>query len=164
MILSNLSIVLITILSVVFGCGNSVQYNQEIDLFDIQGKWVVNKIELITDPSLLMPSGTMDLISLFGTEIWTQAEGKYFEFRENDVLRTDMLDNDPSLSREMAELAEMTDKIEFRYRFNTDLVIVTYFENEIIYESPVKVLNLEKEKMVWDIGGLYKITLLKEQK
>jgi hypothetical protein len=164
MILNKLVIVLITSIFMFGVSDNHAQSIQNLNHADINRNWVIQKIDQITDPSLIEPSDTMDLLNLFSSETWSLAEGKYFAFKENGALETNIHINDIYLSREMEDFAKVAHKFEFRYKFDPDLVVMTYFEHKLIYESPVEVCSLNTNQMVWDLGGLLKVTLIGDKK
>lgn len=143
------------------GCDSSGQKTQEVGKSKILGKWVIQKIDLITDPSLITPSDTMDLITMFGAQIWSLAEGKHFEFKEDGVLLTDLLLNDPKLGGEIAEWVEISKTISFGYKFDSDLTIFIKSEGEIVLQSPVEVISLNSREMTWEVGEINNVTLRK---
>jgi hypothetical protein len=164
MILNKVVVVLLTSILLISVRDNIAQSIQNFNPPDINRTWVIQKIDLITDPSLIEPSDTMDLLNLFSIEIWSLAEGKYFAFKENGALETNIHINDIHLSREMEDFAKVAHKFEFRYKFDPDLVVITYVEHKLIYESPVKVCSLNTNQMIWDLGGLLKVTLISDKK
>ncbi len=143
------------------GCDSSGQKAQVVDKSDILGKWVIENIDLITDPVMVTPSDNMDLVTMFGSEVWSLAKGKKFEFKEGGVLLTDILANDPKLSAEIAEWVEVSERISFGYKIDHELIISIKSEGELVMKSPVKIISLNSKKMIWEVGELYKVTLTK---
>jgi len=161
MAINNFLITSICIFSLFLGCRSLDQNKQNFNQTDLNGKWVIQEIDQITDPSLITPSSTHNLLDFFGAEIWLMAEGKYFEFKENGALETNIHINDPSSNPELSEWAELSKKVYFGYNFNSNLTILIYSEKELIYESQVKVISFDSNQIIWEIGELLKVTLIK---
>ena len=115
----------------------------------IAGKWEIEKIDVMNDPDFITPSDTIGLITMFGTG-WHNAEGKYFYFKENGEVETDIL---PHEITEMWNLSfEVKDKLLIHGILKSGGDTITSYTN---------VISLNENKMIWNVEQLLKITLVK---
>lgn len=137
---------------------NSTQFtsSDQQDEKLILGKWKVERIYNVVhgkdvDESDFNPNtDSIGLVLLFGPSAWYSSVGKYFHFKENGELETNIF---PS---EYAEL------LNLKYKNDKKLIIhaIPKLEGEPIV-SYTEIIKLSETKMVWELDNLLMVTLVK---
>jgi len=121
---------------------------------DISATWIVVSNESINMPSVesFSKDGRGSFYSLFGTEIWSESNGKLFELTDKNKVVTNLYDH------------PLMDSLDFRYELINDSIVnfICNFPTDSTQNiMPVK-YNLNGERMTWIIDDFFKITLSKE--
>jgi hypothetical protein len=128
----------------------------------IIGNWEISNVEVIRDPTQITTEPGSNLITLFGVEPWAEAVGKHFNFTTTGNLDTDIMEPFRSLRGLSEEEKEAILNPPLRYTCDSNLMIYLEGQTDPMYNVNVDIVFLDKKKMIWEVGMVYKVTMIKK--
>jgi hypothetical protein len=132
------------------------------DSGNIIGNWEIINVEVIRDPTQITEDPGSNLITLFGVEPWAEAVGKHFDFKTTGDLETDIMEPFQSLRGLSEEEREVILNTPLRYSCDSNLMIYLEGQTDPMYNVNVDIVSLDKKKMIWEVGMVYKVTMVKK--
>jgi hypothetical protein len=112
----------------------------------ITGKWEIKKVKF---PEEYSESSSSKNIMFFGTQVWANAEGKYFQFKEDSIVLTNVFlhNNEP---------------LKLFYKQEDQNVIRIALNKSFDEKSFIMEIEVKDENMVWRIDKALEVSLNKE--
>lgn len=147
---------------IAIGCSNAQvetisekAQNTQINDSLLIGKWTVERVEEINDPySIMNDSVSINMISFFGAQSWSNSKGKQFNFKNDGTLQSNLMLDEDKFAR-----------IKPTYKLINNNEIIFSFSNprtnqKIEILERVEVINNKIICIVLD--DYFKLTLKKE--
>ncbi|UKN03710.1 hypothetical protein K6119_09425 [Paracrocinitomix mangrovi] len=139
---------LISILSLTFLL---ISCSQE---FDIKGSWMITSQEKIDEPPLMPSDHEFDLMDFIKPPIWSNCNGKKFEFTNNGEVHTNMLPDSVLQNR------------NFKYEYDPKYKNLHFFVTHPMTVDPTKmnasIEIISNSEMTWTLREYLVIKLKKE--
>ncbi len=133
--------------------------SHDCDVEKIQGKWIITDFERIRYSHQIEDPKENDFITLFGIEAWSESKDKYFEFTDAGIVKTDIMTTFASNDISAEELKELP----LYYTCDSNLVVAWIdVDKNFDYKVNVDIVSLDTNKMVWEVGLSYKVTMEKK--
>lgn len=113
---------------------------------NIIGKWKIKKVKF---PEKYFDASNSKNIMFFGSQLWANAEGKFFHFKKGTIVLTNIFlhENEP---------------LKLLYKWEAQNEIRIYLDESDVDKSFKINTNIKTDEMIWTIDNILEVSLIRD--